>query len=130
MATAIKRRSSARVGLWLALAALLLQVVLPAVHYAGGVAPDRVAFETAHSLCLAPGAVPPTQPDKAPVHKSLPCPICQTFQLLGAGFIPPSTVAIPLPQQAGSIVHHAFAALMQPRRRYGDAQARAPPTFI
>src|SRR6201999_318811 len=110
MTTAIRRRSVARVGLWLALAALLLQVVLPAVHYAGGVALDRVAFETAHSLCLAPGTVPPAQPDKAPAHKSLPCPICQTFQLLGLGFVPPSPAAVPLPRQTESFGHYAFAA--------------------
>ncbi len=130
MATALQRLSVARVGLWLALAALLLQVILPAVHYAGGVALDRVAFETAHSLCLAPGATPPAQPDKAPAHKPPPCPICQTFQLVGAGFVPPSAVAVPRPRQAQSIAHYAFTSLVRRHPSRCNAQARAPPTSV
>jgi hypothetical protein len=130
MAARLKQRWRMRAGLWFAALALLLQTVLPAVHTAPAPGWDRAAFEGAHTLCLAPGAVPPAEHDKAPAHKLPPCPICQTFQMLGAGYAPPAVVAIQHPRGVGAVAHPVYVATCLPYRAPAGIGARGPPVSV
>ncbi|HTJ62610.1 MAG TPA: DUF2946 family protein [Alphaproteobacteria bacterium] len=128
--TGTLRLRRTRAGLWLAALALLLQTVMPAAHYGMGLGLDRAALKAEHALCLAPGEVPPAEHDKAPVHKLPPCPICQTFQMLGAGYAPPAEIAVEPPHGIDPVVHAVLASTNLQRRTPGGVSARGPPVSL
>lgn len=116
-----------RWGAWLALLALVLEALVPAVHRPAAAMAAQMA-DTAN-MCMAPigphGA--PTDTDKLPARKSPPCPICQTLQMLSGGYLPPSAAGF-LPDRAAHTVAHALPATSAPARRTaGGIQARGPP---
>lgn len=124
-----RRHSAFRRASWLALFAILLQVVVPIVHQPGGAARAGPLSAAGANLCSAPGNGPasPVGTDKSPTHKLPPCPICQTFQMLSGGFVPPSPATFAAIDRAGSApAPSAYTAI---RRRWttANAQARAPP---
>jgi hypothetical protein len=125
--TILPRARAAGPGVWLAFLALWIQALLPAVHQPIGAMSGPFAFGVTGNLCLAPGSAPVTPQDKAPNHKLPPCPVCQTLQILAAGFAPPAAAAIPLPRFAGlaSAVTHYDTAIA--RHRHTQQRARAPP---
>jgi hypothetical protein len=114
-------------GVWLALLALWVQALLPAIHHPGAAMPGTITSAIAGSLCMAPGSAPVSPRDRAPEHKLPPCPVCQTLQILGAGFAPPATVAIPIPRFAGLVADDFGPGTGLPGRFRSTAQARAPP---
>jgi hypothetical protein len=121
------RRCGARAGVWLALLALWIQALLPVVHQPTGAMSGAFGPGMSGSLCLAPGGAPAAPLDKAPHHKIPPCPICQTFQILAAGFVPPSATAIPLPGFAGLVAAAISTDTALPGPLHFRPQARAPP---
>jgi hypothetical protein len=121
------RRRAAGAGVWLALLALWIQALLPAVHQPAGAMSGVFAFGMSGSLCLAPGSAPVVPQDKAPGHKTPPCPICQTFQILAAGFAPPAVAAIPLPRFAGLADTVTIYDTALPGHQRARPRARAPP---
>jgi hypothetical protein len=110
-------------AVWLALLALWLQALLPAIHHPGSMFMPGMSGK----LCLAGGSAPAAPQDKAPDHKLPPCPICQSLQILAAGFVPPAKIAIPLPAFAGQVLLALSTAIFHVTRRIGAAQARGPP---
>jgi hypothetical protein len=117
-------------GIWLALLALWIQALLPAVHHPGTAMPGTITFAFAGSLCIAPGSAPAAPRDRAPEHKVPPCPVCQTLQILAAGFAPPAAIAIPIPRFAGLVADDFGTGNGLPGRYRSGAQARAPPLPI
>ena len=68
--------------------------------------------------------------DNTPTHKAPFCPICQTLQMLGNGFVPPddvAVVALPVVAVRGIPVDRGFllTAVFAPQ-----ARPRAPPVFV
>lgn len=123
------RRRAAGPGIWLALLALWVQALLPAVHHPASAMTGPFAFGIVSSLCLAPGNIPAGPQDKGPAHKLPPCPVCQTLQILAAGFAPADAIAIPLPRYAGVAAPIAATHIVRPPRLHSKAQARAPPVL-
>jgi hypothetical protein len=126
MAIAPSHRPMPRLAVWLALLALWLQALLPAVHHPAGAMSGLFGFG-AGNLCTAPGSAPAAPQDKAPNHKPPPCPICQTFQILGAGFAPPAPIAIPLPHLRELAAHTILSITRIAERPRSRPRARAPP---
>ena len=115
---------------WLALVAILLQTLVPIFHEAPRAAAELPFAGLAGSLCLAPGSMPPGDSDKIPVHKLPPCAICQTAQLLAAGFVPPNTPALVPPTAiSGALLPLPRAAILI-SRSVARPSARAPPLTI
>ncbi len=116
---------------WIALLAILLQTLVPIFHEAPQAAASPFPALVG-SLCLAPGSMPPTpgDSDKIPVHKLPPCAICQTVQLLSAGFAPPTMPAIvrPIARAVNTIPLPAAAILVS--KTAARPSARAPPWAI
>jgi hypothetical protein len=110
---------------WLAIVAVLLQAILPALHDASAMAGSQ-GFDAAHNLCLAPGSTVPGNPDKAPHHHLPACALCSAMHLVG-GFVPPQSPAMPIRRHYGVVTPPAslvFAARPWLRVRH---QPRAPP---
>ena len=121
------RHRAHRRAAWLALVALFLQVVVPALHHPASAAAPIGAIAAA--FCVAPGsqAPAPSDTDKSPAHGKQACAICQTLHMLGGGFVPPVGVALaPIePVRAISSLPPAVAVL--DGRAVLDSRARAPP---
>ena len=117
-------------GIWLALLALWIQALLPAVVQQTGAMSGPFVLGISGSLCLAPGSAPVVPQDRTPNHKPPSCPVCQTLQILAAGFAPPAATAIPLPRFAGLAVAYTRIDTDFLRRYRSTAQARAPPVSI
>ena len=120
------RRRMSALGVWLAFLALWVQALLPVVHQPTGAMSGPFALGMSGSLCLAPGSAPVAPQDKAPSHKPPPCPVCQTLQILAAGFAPPAA-AIPPPRFAGLAIADTRTDTGLFSRFRSRAQARAPP---
>ena len=124
------RRKARRPGSWLAVLAVLIQALMPALHHPAGMAMAGMpGFADAVNMCLAPGSTAPGDHDKAPAHQMPACALCQAVHAMG-GFAPP-TVSIALAVR--SDVKVAFTAtetvsVPQPAFR-SNAQPRAPPTL-
>jgi len=118
------RHRSFRRAAWLALLALALQTLVPALHRpAAAAAPG---FDAAN-MCIAPGNQAPTSgnTDKAPAHGQ-PCAICLTLHMLASGFAPPHAVVLPLPIAVAAAVPLPSVSPFHGRVLV-DARARAPP---
>jgi hypothetical protein len=111
---------------WLAVFAILLQAILPALHHPAMAAP--VGADMARSLCLAPGGTAPADPVKAPGHHVPGCAICAAMHAIG-GFVPPTAPVIAIGHEYGLAVS-ASALLFMPREWLRlRHQPRAPPIF-
>jgi hypothetical protein len=110
---------------WLAIVAVLLQAILPAIHDASAMAAPS-GFDIAHNLCLAPGSTAPGNPDKARHHHLPACALCSAMHIMG-GFVPPSVPAIPVRCDFANV--QAFAPLVFEARQglRVRQQPRAPP---
>ena len=125
-----RKHSAFRRASWLALVAILFQVLLPVLHHpAAAMLGSQRDMAGAGNLCLAPIGNPtaPTDSDKAPAHKLPPCPICQTFQMLGAGFVPSSPIAFAAFAATAAAPVPAADTAINPRWIAAGARARAPP---
>jgi hypothetical protein len=123
--TPLSRKRAAGPAVWLALLALWLQALLPTIHHPGSMFMPGMSMG---SLCLAGGSAPATPHDKDQDHKLPPCPICQSLQILAAGYVPPTAVAIPLQTVVGIATAIFAPSVFRPSRRIESAQARAPPS--
>jgi hypothetical protein len=115
---------------WLAAVAILLQSVVPIVHRPTDATPTGWGPALA-SFCQASGNTAPLSPDdgKAPLHKMQPCGVCQTLQLLGAGFVPAAAPVLLQPTAITGGYANAPAGLCGSFQT-ASAQARAPPLTI
>ena len=68
----------------------------------------------------------PSKSGTAPSHGAMECPVCQAF-LLGGSLVPPSTPAIALPRDPGSMATVALGDIPTPRPATAAHRARAPP---
>ena len=125
-----RRHSVFRRAAWVAVFAMLLQPLIPALHHPAGMAiAGTLGLGTGKNLCLAPGSEPvgPAAPDKAPHHQP-ECAICQAIHAVG-GFAPPDAPAIALPQSIAADFNPAVATTVLVRLPYPSQQPRAPPFF-
>jgi len=125
-----RRHRAFRRASWLALFAILLQTLVPVPPPPANAARAGSASFEGANLCMAPGSIPAgpaSTDDKAPAHKAPPCAICQSVQMLAAGFVPSAAASFGLPSDPG----HARAAIPGPQVRERlaatGARARAPP---
>ena len=120
-------------GAWLALLAVWLQVLAPALHDASAMAAAGPAgFDPAHHLCVAPGSQPvdPGGPAKAPAHHQLPaCALCQAVQAAG-GFAPPPAAPSIAVRRTDTLAYQAPSDWpASPRESRTRQQPRAPPVL-
>jgi hypothetical protein len=127
----LRSRQSLRSGAWLALLAVWLQAVIPAVHHPAGMALAG-GFSAVYqsNLCHAPAPAAPGDPGKGPAQTMPACALCQALHAIG-GFAPPSVVTAATFRVFESI---AFAAADNPaaagRRLRDRQQPRAPPVLV
>jgi hypothetical protein len=122
-----RRHKALKRASWLAIFAILLQAILPALHHPAMAAP--VGADMARSLCLAPGSTAPADPTKAPAHHLPGCAICAAMHAIG-GFVPPTAPAIAISRDFGVAVP-ASAVMFLPRQWLRNRQqARAPPILV
>ena len=107
-------------GLWLAVLALWVQLLLPAMLCPGATAQPTED----HNLCLA-GSHTPAHHDDAPLHNR--CPACLSLHALHGGFVPPQAIAFTSPLSSGTTVVPSSASNRLAHRYPPGLQARAPP---
>jgi Protein of unknown function (DUF2946) len=124
-----------RPAAWLAVFAILLQVLLPVAQSPASMTPvglggDVIAgLDIAQNLCHAPGDTAPDNHGPAPVDHRQCCDFCLAVHAVG-GFAPPSAPVIAVSREYGIVVP-VEAALVLPRRQANATQqARAPPVLI
>ncbi len=128
----IWRRNSkaAQRASWLAVFAIVLQAVLPAIHDAAGMAvaaPPGLA--SGQHLCLSPGSTTPDDPGKTPSHHISPCALCSAMHAVG-GFVPPTVPVIAVrndPDVIGPAPVFVFLPGQWPNTKQ---QPRAPPFLV
>jgi hypothetical protein len=123
VAKAIFRRSRAAAAL--ALLAIWLQALLPAVHHPAG-----VGIGGGLNLCFAPGTAParpaPAKPAKAPAHHVPACPLCRAIHAIGA-FAPPASPSLPAQPVHPIVLPGLQAAWVAPCSCRTRPRPRAPP---
>jgi len=123
-----------RPAAWLAVLAILLQVLLPVAQspaMAQVVRGDTIAgFDIAQNLCHAPGDTTPDDQSPAPVDHQQCCDFCLAIHTVG-GFAPPSAPVVAVSREYGILVPTETALLLLPlRSSLRQQQPRAPPVFI
>ena len=115
-------RCNGRVGAWLALAALALQIVVSFGHVHLNGAPHSAIVG---AMARAPGS--PLVPDQPPAGDPDDyCAICATIYLAANSFVPLAPqLAVPFASRPVEHVDHVTNALILPRR--APFQSRAPP---
>lgn len=126
------RHRQTRRAAWLAVFALLLQTIIPALHHPASLALGSVSvLDAAQHLCLAQnaGSTTPSDHEKAPKHHAVPvCPMCQAVHAIG-GFAPPADPVVALIRATAiSLSHYSEAAKIR-QRLACQGQPRAPPTL-
>jgi hypothetical protein len=118
---------------WLAIFALLLQSIIPALHHpatmALGTPGEMVSLDGGKNLCLAPGSAPakPADQEKGSHQHHMPaCAICQAVHAIG-GFGPTTNAAIVLAPGFPADRPVARIALLVPRQARILPQPRGPP---
>jgi hypothetical protein len=124
------RRPGQRPAAWLALLAVWLQALLPAVHHPAGMAMAGgfSALELS-SFCHAPNpaGTAPTDPGRAPAHSLPACALCQAVHAIG-GFTPPPPLAVGSTTLPRDIAFATPDQASEPRRQqHSPQQPRAPP---
>jgi hypothetical protein len=111
----------------LALFALLLQAVMPALHHpAGMVIAGSTRIEV--GLCLAPGSMVPGDPAKAPAHHVPLCAFCAAMHAVG-GFLPPIAPTIAVSRRYDAVSSIVSTGLVPRQALHPRQQPRAPPTL-
>ena len=114
-------RCNGRVGAWLALAVLALQIVVSFGHVHLNGAPHSAIVDAAGASGSAP--LPKQQPGN---HTDDYCAICATIHLAASAFLPPAPqVAVPFVSRRIEHLDRVTIALIPPRR--APFQSRAPP---
>jgi hypothetical protein len=122
-----RRHKALKRASWLAVLAIVLQAILPAIHHPAMAAPAGV--DVARSLCLAPGSIAPTDPAKAPAHHLPGCAICAAMNAVGV-FVPPIAPAIGVNRNYG-VAAPTSALIFLPRQwLHIRQQPRAPPVLV
>lgn len=87
---------------WLAILALLLPIIVPALHHPASLALGQVLPTATQNLCIAGGSGAGLPVDKdRPSHHHVPaCAICQAMHAIG-GFAPPALLTIARPSATG-----------------------------
>ncbi len=108
---------------WLAVLAVVLQMLVPLMHQ-----PARVMLAGGvMRICSSLINQAPADADKAPTHKLPPCPICQNLHMLGHGFVPPNTVVLAHVASGGETLALPALKPVVLLRVISNAQPRAPP---
>ena len=126
-----------RPAAWLALLAILLQVVLLPIgqHPAGakpaGLDGDTVAgLDIAQNLCRAGGDSVPADPGKAPADHHQCCGLCLAAHALGS-FTPPPAPIIAVSHEYNVVAPFEAAFVLPPLKpSLRQQQPRPPPVFI
>jgi hypothetical protein len=125
-----------RPAAWLAMLAILLQALLPAVLPGGNMAmaasgSDTIArLDIAQNLCRAPGDTTPIDRGHTPLDHQLCCALCLTVHAVSS-FAPPSAPAIAVNRAYGFVVPVEAAFVLPPLRpSLRQQQPRPPPVFI
>jgi hypothetical protein len=124
-----RKYNASRRAAWLAVFAILLQTIVPALHHPAGMAfGGAPTLSYAEHLCVAPGSTPvaPTDPDKGAHHHLPACAICQAVHAIG-GFASPDAPSIALAGEFGRFLPVARTELLFPQRAGDFAQPRGPP---
>jgi hypothetical protein len=129
-----RRRIRGRWAAALALFAILLQSLLPALHHpagmtlAGGALAGGAGSGDRGNLCGAPGGAgePADHPQKSPSHPMPACAICQAVHAIG-GFAPPPPPALTAVSISVTLFTHRQPAAALQRLGYPRQRARAPP---
>jgi hypothetical protein len=131
-----RNRKGTRPAAWLALFAILLQALLPAVAQQpadmtpAGLSGDTVAgLDIAQNLCHSPGDTTPDDPGKAPLDHQQCCAFCLAVHAIG-GFVPPTAPAIAVSRDYGIVVPAATTLVLSQQRPTLRQQPRAPPVLI
>ncbi len=111
---------------WVAVMAVLLQILVPLIHH-----PVQVFDGKNLHICGLNNHLP-SQPDneKAPAQKSPACPVCQTLHMLGNGFVTPHAPVITEVYIAANPVYDFTNKPVIPRLISPSARPRAPPTLV
>jgi hypothetical protein len=121
-----RNRKALKRASWLAIFAIVLQAILPALHHPAMAVP--AGFDGARNLCVAPGSTAPADPAKVPGHHIPGCAICATMHAIG-GFVPPTAPAIAISREFGAAMP-ASALIFLPRQWLRvRQQPRAPPVL-
>ncbi len=124
-----RRHSAFRRAAWVAIFAMLLQALIPALHHPARMAmADTLSLGGGKNLCLAPGGIPANSgaPDKEPHHHLPACAICYALHALG-GFAPPQLPAVAILRSSTTGFHPAAVTIVSIRLPYASQQPRAPP---
>jgi hypothetical protein len=121
-----------RPAAWLAVIAVLLQAILPALHHPAvvnvatlGGASEILGASQTH-LCIAPGSTVPDAPAKGPVHHMPPCALCAAMHAVGA-FVPPTSAHVAYEPTCDLIVLSPVAISLRSRWATFQLRARGPP---
>ena|SRR5271168_3180659 len=130
-----RNRKATRPAAWLAMFAILLQALLPAVHHPAGMAlagvgNDKIAgLDIAQYLCVAPSSTTPDKPGKVPAHHIPPCALCSAVHAIG-GFAPPVAPVIAVSREFGIVAPTTTALVPLQQRPTPRQQPRAPPVLV
>ena len=125
------RWSNTRRALWAALFAMLLQVLIPALHAYAMPIPAPLHGKSIPGLCLAPAKATKTADSKSkPLAGKVSCPLCQNSQIASGGAVPPDSAAPIIVRRdvlhsvhAPNVLHVRYAPIP-------SARPRAPPSII
>jgi hypothetical protein len=114
---------------WTAIFAIVLQILIPALHHPAGMAQaGSLGFGAQHNICFSPGANTPTAPDKSPHHQAPTCALCQAVNAIGGLAQPSAPVVITATSEPAAFI--AFPTTFAPARPpHFHQQPRAPPAL-
>ncbi len=121
-------RANRKLGGWLALLALAVQLVLSFghIHREDIYGPERPAAAPSVSAALAAGDAQSLPADRSSHHTGDYCAICATISLLSTSFVAmPPQLALPLASYAIEHIDGVAVAFIAPQR--APFQSRAPP---
>jgi len=127
-----RRHSAITPAAWLAVLAVLLQVLLPGAKSPAMAHADRggdtiAGFVIAQNLCHASGDTAPDDQGQLPVDHQQCCAYCLAVNAVG-GFAPPSGPVIAFNRHAETVVHTVVTLVPPPLLRTSSKQQpRAPP---
>jgi hypothetical protein len=125
----IRQRGIFRRTAWIAVWALVLQMLLPLIHHP---AAAKAGPPDGLRICAVMGLMPTgkAEPSKTPVSKIPSCPICQTLHMLNGGFVPPDISVLAIPSEHDGSVGVVAVANILPHIIITGAQPRAPPVHV
>jgi hypothetical protein len=125
------QRPQHRFMAWMAIFAILLQTLIPALHHPASMAMmDMPGMDGANGLCVAPGSTSPAPgaPNKAPAHQIPPCALCQAVHAIG-GFAPPPAPVVIATTTVPTVFIAVLTEFTPAQPAHSSQQPRAPPSF-